>query len=110
LVAQGDWAAARRCFVEALAVSKAAQIAPVVLDALLGMAIVRAQEGAPEAALELVLHILQDPAGSHTTHARAAHLRADLTVQLADDQIAAIDARVGDTTLDSLTQNLLSGF
>jgi hypothetical protein len=110
LVAQTDWATAQRCFAEALTVAGTARIAPVVLNALLGMAVVRAHEGTPEAALELVLHILRDPAGSHTTHARAEQLRAELTAQLAGDQIAAIDARVRDTTLDRLTQGLLAGF
>jgi predicted ATPase/transcriptional regulator with XRE-family HTH domain len=109
LLAQPDWAAARRCFVEALAVARAAQIAPVVLDALLGIAALRAQEGAPTLALELVLHILRDPAGSHTTHGRAEQMRAELAAQLADDQIAAIVARVRNTTLDHLAQNLLAG-
>jgi predicted ATPase/transcriptional regulator with XRE-family HTH domain len=109
LLAQPDWDTARRCFVEALAVARDAQIAPVVLDALLGLAALRAEEALPAVALELVLHILQDPASSHTTHARAGQLRAELTAQLADDQIAGIDARVRDTTLDALAQELLVG-
>jgi predicted ATPase/transcriptional regulator with XRE-family HTH domain len=110
LVAQGDEDAARRCFAEALGVARSVQVPPVVLDALLGMAIVRAQEGSPEAALELVLHILQDPAGSHTTHARAVQLRDELAAQLTADRLATIDARVRDTTLDGLAQDLLSDF
>jgi predicted ATPase/transcriptional regulator with XRE-family HTH domain len=110
LFEQADWDTSRRCFAEALAVARDAQIAPVVLDALLGMAALRAQEGAPAAALELVLHILLAPASSHTTHARAGQLRAELTAQLADDQIAAIEARVRNTMLDRLTQDLLAGF
>jgi predicted ATPase/transcriptional regulator with XRE-family HTH domain len=106
LLAQADWPAARRCFAEALAVARAAQMAPVVLDALFGMAALRRQAGAPAAALELALYILQDPAGSHTTHARAGQLRAELAAQLPADQVAAIDARARDTTLDSLIQDL----
>jgi predicted ATPase/transcriptional regulator with XRE-family HTH domain len=109
LLAQADWPAARGCFAEALGVARAAQIVPVMLDGLLGIAALRAQEGAPAAALELVLHILHDPAGSHTTHARADQLRVELAAQLADDQIAAIDARVRDTTLERLLQDLFDG-
>jgi predicted ATPase len=110
LLAQADWPAARSCFAEALKLARVAQIAPVMLDALLGMAALRAQEGTPAAALELVLHILHDPAGSHTTHARAEQLRIELAAQLASDQIAAIDTQVRDTTLDRLTQDLVAGW
>jgi len=109
LLAQTDWAAARRCFAEALDVARATQIAPVALDALLGIAALRAQTGAVAAALELVLHILLDPAGAHSTHQRAEQLRAELAAQLADTQIASIDARVRGMTLDEVTQELLVG-
>jgi tetratricopeptide (TPR) repeat protein len=109
LLAQADWDTARRCFAEALAVARGARIAPVVLDALLGLAALRAQDGANAAALELALHILQDPASSHTTRERAGNLRAELAAQLTADQIAVIDARVRDTTLDVLAQELLVG-
>jgi tetratricopeptide (TPR) repeat protein len=100
LIAQADWSAAQGCFAEALGVARVAQVAPVVLDALLGMATLQARLGAPAVALELALYILQDSAGSHTTRARAEQLRTEVAAQLADDQIAAIDARIRDTTLD----------
>jgi predicted ATPase/transcriptional regulator with XRE-family HTH domain len=109
LLAQADWEAAQRCFAESLAVARAAQIAPMLLEALLGMAALRAQAGAPTAALELLLYILLDPAGSHTTRERARQLRAKLAAQLAADQIAAIDARARATTLERLAQDLLAG-
>ena len=80
------------------------QIAPMVLDALLGMAALRAQAGAHAAALELVLHILLDPAATHITHQRAEQLRNELVTQLADDQIAGIDARVRATNIRSEPQ------
>jgi predicted ATPase/transcriptional regulator with XRE-family HTH domain len=108
MLVQADWGAAQRCFTKALEVARTAQIAPVVLDALLGIAAVRAQEGAPAVALELVLYVLEDPASSHTTHARAEQLRTQLTAQLADDQVAAVNRRLANTTLDTLTQDLLS--
>jgi predicted ATPase/transcriptional regulator with XRE-family HTH domain len=107
LLARADWAAAQRCFAEALAVARAAQIAPILLDALLGMAALRAQAGAPAAALELVLYVLLDPAGSHSTHERARQLRTELAAQLAAGQLAAIDARARATTLERLARDLL---
>jgi predicted ATPase len=109
LLMQADWEAARRCFAEALAVARAAQIAPVVLDALLGMAALRTQAGAHAAALELVLHILLDPAGSHITHQRAGQLQAELAAQITDDQRAVIEARVRDTALEKLIRELSVG-
>jgi tetratricopeptide (TPR) repeat protein len=109
MLAQADWAAARRCFAEALAVARAAQIAPIMLDALLGMAALCAQQGALAAAHELALHLLLDPASSHTTRERAGLLREELAAQLAADQIALSDIRVRTTSLDALAQNLLAG-
>jgi hypothetical protein len=90
-------------------VAREAQIAPVVLDALLGVAAHRMREGDAESALELVLHVLRDPAGTQDTHDRAGHLRAEVEAQLPAQQIEAISARAQCQTLDSLAQNLLAG-
>jgi hypothetical protein len=107
LIAQADGPMARRCFREALAVARHAQITPIVLDALLGMAALQAEEGHVESALELVLHILQDPAHTQGIHQRTEQLRTDLEVGLAAQQIDALRARVQGKTLGALVQDLL---
>ncbi len=107
LIAQADWPMAQRCFLEALAVAKHAQITPLVLDGLLGMAALQAEEGNVESALEVVLHILQDPAHTQGVHNHTEQLRTDLEVHLTDQQIDVIRARVQDKALDVLVQNLL---
>jgi predicted ATPase/transcriptional regulator with XRE-family HTH domain len=107
LIVQADGPMARRCFLEALAVARQAQITPIVLDGLLGVAALHAQEGNLEAALEVVLHVLQAPAHTLGLHDRAEQLRTDLEVGLTAQQIDLIGARVQNKTLDALVQELL---
>jgi tetratricopeptide (TPR) repeat protein len=108
LIAQADGPMARRCFLETLDVARHAQITPIVLDGLLGVAALQAQEGNVESALELVLHILQDPAHTQGIHNRADQLRTDLEADLTAQQIDVIRTRVQDRTLDALVQDLLN--
>jgi hypothetical protein len=103
-----DGPGARRCFLEALEVAKEAQIAPVMLDALLGVAALRTREGDLASALEIVLHVLQNPACSQDTRDRAEQLRVELVAQLPAEHSDAIQARAQGKTLDSLAHNLLA--
>jgi tetratricopeptide (TPR) repeat protein len=108
LLAQADRPEARRCFLEALRVARDAQIAPVMLDALLGVAALRAGAGDRGAALELLLHVYQHPACAQDTRDRAEQLRAELVTQLPANHAEAIQARMLGATLDALTQTLLA--
>jgi predicted ATPase/DNA-binding XRE family transcriptional regulator len=108
LLVREDRPEARRCFLEALEVAKEAQIAPVMLDALLGVAALRVAEGDNESALELMLHILQNPASTHDTRDHAEQLRAELVGQLRAEHIDVIQARAAGKTLDTLAQSLLA--
>jgi len=107
LTVQADGPMARRCFMEVLAVARNAEITPIVLDGLLGVAALQAQEGEVEAALEVVLHVLQDPAHTQGVHDRAERLRTDLEAGLNAQQLDLIGARVQNKTLDALVQELL---
>jgi len=107
LIAQADGPMARRCFLEALAVARSAEITPIMLDGLLGVAALQAQEDNVEAALEIVLHILQDPAHTHGVHNRAEQLHTDLEADLTAQQIDVIGTRVQSKSLDALVQGLL---
>jgi predicted ATPase len=108
LLVREDRAGARRCFLDALGVAKEAQIAPVMLDALLGVAALRTREGDLASALEIVLHVLQNPACSQDTRDRAEQLRVELVAQLPAEHSDAIQARAQGKTLDSLAHNLLA--
>jgi tetratricopeptide (TPR) repeat protein len=107
LSTQGDGPMARRCFLEALAVARNAEITPSVLDALLGVAALQAEEGNVEAALEMVVHVLQDPAHTQGVHNQAERLRAKLETNLTGEQIGVIRARAQDKTRDALVRELL---
>jgi predicted ATPase/transcriptional regulator with XRE-family HTH domain len=93
LLALGDWSGARRCFMEALAIGRETQVIPVALDALLGLAILRLQEGATEPALELVSQVLQHPASTQEAKNRAEGLAAEIEARLPSSQLATIQAR-----------------
>jgi hypothetical protein len=74
---------------------------------LLGVAVLHAQEGKVEAALEVVLHVLQAPAHTQGVHNRAAQLRTNLEADLTTQQIDLIGVRVHNKPLDALVQELL---
>jgi hypothetical protein len=78
-----------------------------MLDALLGVAALRAREGDTESALELVLHVIRDPARTQDVHNRAEHLRVEWEARLAAQHIDVIRARLQSKTLDAVVQELL---
>lgn len=92
-----DRPAARTCFEEALAVAREAQIAPVMLEALIGVASLYAGEGATEDALEIVLHILANPASTQEARGRAELLRPVLEQQLSPHQRELVSRRAAST-------------
>jgi predicted ATPase/transcriptional regulator with XRE-family HTH domain len=108
LLARENLAGAPGCFLEALEVAREAQIAPVRLDALLGVAMLHTRKGDVGSALELVLHVLQNPACTQNTRDRAQQLRAELVAQLPAEQLTAIAVRTQGKTLDGLAQELLA--
>ncbi|RPI88050.1 MAG: tetratricopeptide repeat protein, partial [Chloroflexi bacterium] len=73
---------AEKCFLEALAVGRNAGLVPVMLDALLGSASLRAAEGSTETALKALAHIKDHPAGIETTKKRAERLYSQLQSKL----------------------------
>jgi predicted ATPase/DNA-binding CsgD family transcriptional regulator/DNA-binding XRE family transcriptional regulator len=102
LLMLGDRPTAHDCFEEALAVAREAQIAPTMLDSLLGIASLHANEGALEAALELLLHILQNPASTQEARSRAEQLHAALAPQLPIQKLEIIHKRASGQSLGAL--------
>jgi predicted ATPase len=101
-LALGDRSAARECFVEALAVAREARIAPVMLDALIGVATLYAEAGAIEGALELVLHILHNPASTQEARGRAEQLRVVLEKHVSPQQLEVVAVRARGEMLSAL--------
>lgn len=74
----GDGALARENFLQAGQTALAAHVTPFVLEALTGLAALRAQDGEHEAALEIVGHVLEHTAVSHEAKNQAQLLLAAL--------------------------------
>ncbi|GIK38414.1 MAG: hypothetical protein BroJett011_22470 [Chloroflexota bacterium] len=101
-----DQPGARRCYLEALTVARETQVTPVALDALIGLAALRVQEGVIEAALELVTHVLQHPASTQEAKDRAGRLLAAIETHLPPPQVAAVQtqAKSFETVVTELLQ------
>jgi tetratricopeptide (TPR) repeat protein len=69
---------AHKNYLEALGAARNASLVPLMLDALLGNAILRAHQGRTESALKLLTHIKDHPAGVHATRKRAERLYSEL--------------------------------
>lgn len=107
LLAQGDQLEAERLFLDALAIAQEAEVTPVVLDAMLGLAALRGQEGAPEAALEMLSHIFQHPAATQKTKSRAEKLQAEVATRLTLSQVEAIRAQTRAKSFVAVVTELL---
>jgi hypothetical protein len=82
LLEMGNRTEAEKFFLEALAVARNAGLVPIMLDALLGSARLRAAEGSTETALKALAHIKDHPAGIETTKKRAETLYSQLQSEL----------------------------
>jgi predicted ATPase/DNA-binding XRE family transcriptional regulator len=97
---------AEKCFRQALSVAKNAGLVPVMLDALIGEAEIRAANGEINSAFESAWVVSQHPATSHATRTRAGDMRANMEMQLAQDEITSIKANK--STLESILQEILA--
>ncbi len=87
ILAQGNDAEAGGGWCEALRITTETQSAFVALEALVGIATLRAKQGNIEQALELSLIVLNHPATLQETKDRAEKLRKELVSQLTPQQI-----------------------
>jgi predicted ATPase/class 3 adenylate cyclase len=104
----GDHAAARRLFREAFLTARDAQVIPVALEALVGLAALLAQAGIPEPALELLAHVMGHPAASREATERAGRLCLELEAALAPGQLAAIRERAHARSFDAVVVEVFS--
>jgi predicted ATPase len=108
LFALGNDIEAERIWRESLRIAAEIRGMPVVLEALVGIASLRAKRGETQSAFELLLIVLNHPACDEETKNRADHLRAELEAQLTSTQIEAILAYVvGKKPLEIVVEELL---
>jgi predicted ATPase/DNA-binding SARP family transcriptional activator/Tfp pilus assembly protein PilF len=107
-LAQGDPPGARQCFSQALTIAAAAQVTPVMHEALLGFATLQMQAGELASVLELVLYLLQHPASTQEVKGRAEKLRTQIEPHLTDRQRETIRAQVQQKTGEELVQGMES--
>jgi predicted ATPase/DNA-binding XRE family transcriptional regulator len=109
LLTQGEYAEARSCFLEALRVVRDAQLAPLVLEALLGLASLHAAESDAEPGLKLLLAVLQHPASIEQMRARAEQLRLALWEQVPPARLQTIAVHSREMSLDMFVRDTLAG-
>jgi tetratricopeptide (TPR) repeat protein len=107
LFALGNDFEAERLWREALRIVAEIRGIPVVLEALVGLASLRAKRGETQSALELLLMVLNHPGCDQEIKNRANVLRAGLEAQLNPIEIEAIQAHAGEKTIEAVVEDLL---
>jgi len=107
LFALGNNVEAERIWRESLHIATDIHGMPVVLEALVGIASLRAKGGETQSALELLLIVLNHPACDQEIKNRASTLQAELKTQLTPAQIEALQSHAGEKTLEAFVEDLL---
>jgi predicted ATPase/DNA-binding XRE family transcriptional regulator/Tfp pilus assembly protein PilF len=98
----GELENAHRHFLDAIAVARRAEITPILLEALVGEAKVRVEDGDLVAALAIAWRVSQHPSGSYVTHSRAEKLCAELRQSLTTEEIQRAQEKY--KTIDAVMQ------
>jgi tetratricopeptide (TPR) repeat protein len=104
---QGNVSQAHQLFAIAANAALQAPTPPYLLEALTGLAIIRARQGDPEGAFAWTLHLLQHPLDMPRAKSRADRLRAELAEQLTPSQIDAGQKRVQGEPFDQFVTEAL---
>jgi len=107
LFALGNDVEAERIWRESLRIAAEIHGVPVVLEALVGIASLRAKRGETQSAFELLLIVLNHPACDQETRNRAEKLRTELAAQLTPIQIEGSQARTRDSAFETVVEDLL---
>jgi tetratricopeptide (TPR) repeat protein len=107
IFALGNDVEAERIWWESLRIASEIRGVPVMLEALVGIASLRAKRGEMQSALELLLIVLNHPACDQEIENRAEKLRAELAAQLTPTQIESIQTHVAEKTFESVVEDLL---
>ena len=98
---------AQKCFLEALSVAKNAGLVPVMLDALLGIATLRANEGMHATAVKTLAHIKDRSASTQATKSRAEKLYTEFGSKLPAEELDVLSAEFHEESFDRLVQEVL---
>ena len=107
LFALGNNIEAELIWRESLRIAAEIRGVPVVLEALVGIASLRAKRGETQSAFELLLIALNHPACDQETMNRADRLRAELDTRLSPMQVEAMRADAGKKTFETVVEELL---
>ena len=98
---------AYQTFVAAFEMSMEAKAHPSALDAVIGLAALLREQGEPELAAELCLHMLRHPAASRRTTDHARQLWSDLKTTLPTERLIALEARARATPFEAVVAELV---
>ena len=101
----GELENAHRHFIDALSVASRSEITPIILEALVGEARVRMEEGNPASALAIALRVCRQSSGFYVTHLRAEKLCSDLQQRLTASEVE--NAQEMYQTVEAVTQEVL---
>lgn len=104
----GDWAQAQRYFMAALQAADATHLTTNLLDALVGIALLRVQAGDAVTALTLTFYVLHHPTCTQVVKNRAEQVYTDLKPQVTAGQIAAAETLAQTKPLQVLIHELLT--
>jgi tetratricopeptide (TPR) repeat protein len=108
ILALGNQAEAERVWSEALRLATDIHGTPAALEALVGLAHLRAKRGNTQPALELLLIVLNHPASWHETKDHADLLRKELEERLTPPQIQAAQVQVQKQSFDQVVDKVLA--
>ena len=103
----GEWAQAQSHFMAALQIADRSHLVAQALDALVGVALLRRQEGLHAGALTLAFAVLHHPTCTVAVKQRAERLYAELVPYFTDAQLVALHAQTQAKSLPTLTGELL---
>ena len=106
----GQANAAERYLLEALQMTLEAGAAPIVLDAIINLAVLQHQRGQPELALAWACYIQQQRAAAQETKSLAGQLLAELQNEFTSSQLAAVQASAQTQTLEIVAREILERF
>ena len=101
---------AQKCFLEALSVAKNAGLIPVMLDSLLGIATLQANEGLDELAVKTLAHIKDHPASTQATKSRAERLYAEFGSKLPAEELELLSVGFHEVSFDQFVQDVLERY
>jgi len=107
IFALGNDVEAERGWHKALRITTKLQSTFIALEALVGIAMLKAKQGNAEQALELSSIVLKHPASLQETKNRASGLQAELEMQLTSPEIEVIQNRDAEKSFEKVVEALL---